>query len=136
MTAAFVDSNVLVYHLAVNHPDFSPRSTAFIMRLSAGETRALCTSTVIMEVSFVLERLMRIPRTNVANDLTEFVSLPAVEFDFRESLIRAIAFWKANGPLSLPDAYHLVFSKDAGLDRIYTFDRKMNRYPGVERIEP
>lgn len=64
------------------------------------------------------------------------MSFPAIEFDFRQTILNAIDIWNKNGPLSLPDAYHLVFAKDVGLDRIYTFDKKMNRYPGVERIEP
>lgn len=136
MTTAFIDSNIIVYHLAGNHSDHSPRSTALLDRLSRGEAHAWCTSTVIMEAAFVLERVLRVPRIHIAAALVEIVSLPAVEFDYRQSILRAIDFWEHNGPLSLPDAYHLVFAKDVGLDSIYTFDRKMNRYPGVERIEP
>jgi predicted nucleic acid-binding protein len=91
---------------------------------------------VLIEAAFVLERVLRIPRASIASALSEFVAFPFVQFDFRESILRAIDLWKMNGPLSLPDAYHLVFAKDRGLDRIYTFDKKMNRYPGIERIEP
>lgn len=30
----------------------------------------------------------------------------------------------------------MALSRSHGITRIYTFDRKMNRDPGVERIEP
>ncbi len=133
---AFIDSNILVYHLAGNHADHSPRSTALLDRLSRGDERAWCTSTVIMETAFVLERVIRVPRAHIAPALVDIVSLPTVEYDHRQSLLRAIDLWQRHGPLSLPDAFHLIFAKDAGLKHIYTFDKKMNRYPGVDRIEP
>lgn len=133
---SFIDSNILVYHFAGNHPEYSPRATALVNRLERAEEAGWCTSTVIMETAFVLERTLRVPRDLIANALVEFVSIPAITFDFRELLLSAIDIWKANGPLSLPDAYHLSFANAQGLDRIYTFDRKMNRFPGVERIEP
>lgn len=136
MTSSFIDSNILVYYFADNHPDHSPRCTALMERLDRGEESAWCTSTVIMETAFVLERSLRIPRHLVARALADLVSLPAINFDFREIILEAIALWEAKGPLSLPDAYHLVFAKHHELTRIYTFDRKMNRYEGVNRVEP
>ena len=136
MKPAFIDSNIIVYHLAGNHPRFSPRSTALVQRLSRGEEAAVCTSTAVIEASFVIERVLRVPRSQAAPALRNLVSISAIEFDFRQAIIDAIDLWRENGPLSLPDAYHLIFARDAGLDRIYTFDTKMGRYPGVERLEP
>lgn len=136
MTHSFIDSNVLVYYFSDNHPDHSPRSAALINRLDRGEETALCTSTVIIETAFVLERTMRVPRHLVARALADFVSIPTITFDFRDTILEAISLWEENSPLSLPDAYHLAYTRARGLDRIYTFDRKMNRYPGVERVEP
>lgn len=136
MTQSFIDSNILVYYFTDNHPNYSPRSAALINRLDRREETALCTSTVIMETAFVLERTMRVPRHLVARALADFVSIPTIDFDFRDTILEAISLWAENGPLSLPDAYHLAFTKEQGLTRIYTFDRKMNRYPGVERVEP
>lgn len=136
MIRSFIDSNILVYYFTDNHPDHSPRCVALMDRLDRGEEAALCTSTVIMETAFVLERALRIPRHRIAPALRDFVSIPAISFDFRDIILEAISIWTENGPLSLPDAYHLAFAKEHGLSRIYTFDRKMNRYHGVERVEP
>jgi predicted nucleic acid-binding protein len=136
VTPSFIDSNILVYYFTGNHPDYSPRCAALLDRLDRGEETAWCTSTVIMETAFVLERPLSIPRHLIAPALSDFVSIPAISFDFRDTILQAISIWAGNGPLSLPDAYHLAFTEQQGLSRIYTFDRKMNRYPGVERIEP
>ncbi len=136
MMPSFIDSNILVYYFADNHPDNSPRCAALMDRLDRGEESTWCTSSVIMETAFVLERSLRVPRHLAARALAEFVSIPEISFDFRGIILDAIQLWEENGPLSLPDAYHLAFAKHQGLTHIHTFDRKMNRYPGVERIEP
>lgn len=137
MTHSFIDSgNILVYYFTDNHPDHSPRCAALMDRLDHGQETALCASTVIMETAFVLERAMHVPRHLIARALADFLSIPTIAFDFRDTIIEAISLWAENGPLSLPDAYHLAFAKEQGLTRIYTFDRKMSRYPGIERVEP
>lgn len=44
--------------------------------------------------------------------------------------------WYSRGRLSFVDCYHLALTKEFGMTQIYTFDKKMDRYPGVARIEP
>lgn len=53
-----------------------------------------------------------------------------------DALQSALAFWTRHGGLSFVDCFHLAMAAQAGLDYIYTFDQKMDRYPGVTRIEP
>ena len=51
-------------------------------------------------------------------------------------IAEGVDFWLENPPLSFADCYHLALASHLGLGHIYTFDKKMGRYPGVERIEP
>jgi hypothetical protein len=44
--------------------------------------------------------------------------------------------WSTQGPLSFADCFHLALTRQLGMTRIVTFDQKMDRYPGVERVEP
>lgn len=136
MTHVFLDTNILVYHLMQNHEVYSLRSSRLIDDLLAGKTTASCTSTVILETTYVLEKGFRVPRDVSHPALTEFVRIPTIRFDFRTPLLEALDFWRAQAPLSFADCYHLVLTKAFGLDAICTFDRRMNRFPGVERIEP
>ena len=41
-----------------------------------------------------------------------------------------------NTSLSFADAYHLVLMKRLGLTEIVTFDKRIERTPGIKRIEP
>ncbi len=136
MNGVFIDTNILVYHLAQNHESFSPRSSALLDDLAAGRTTATCASTVIVETVYVLEKGFLVPRAVAYSALKSIVSMPAIEFDFREALLAALDSWNSQSPLSFADCYHLALAKVLGVNAIYTFDRKMNRYPGVERIEP
>lgn len=59
-----------------------------------------------------------------------------LESDHPEACVEALRLWAEQGPLSFADCFHLALTKQLGMARIDTFDRKMGRYPGVERIEP
>ncbi|MBI3965357.1 MAG: PIN domain-containing protein [Chloroflexi bacterium] len=41
-----------------------------------------------------------------------------------------------NNGLSFVDAYHLVLMKQLKLTEIVTFDKRIERMPGIKRIEP
>jgi len=51
-------------------------------------------------------------------------------------VIDALEIWTKQSPLDYADCYHLALTKDLGMTEIYTFDRKMDCFPGVERVEP
>lgn len=136
MNSGFIDSNILVYHLLQNHPDHSERSSDLISRLGQGHVRGACSSTAILETIYVLEKGYRVPRYAAYPHLRDIVSIPSIEFDSRDAILEALEFWKDHSPLSFADCFHLALAKQLGMDRIYTFDRKMDRFPGVERVEP
>ena len=136
MTACFLDTNVLVYHLMQNHADHAPRSSRLVDRLATGEDVAWCSSTVILETTFVLERGFRISRSDIHDPLRELVTLPAITFEHRGAILDALEFWRDNAPLSFADCYHLALTKHLDLERLCTFDERMDRFPGVTIIEP
>jgi predicted nucleic acid-binding protein len=135
LTVGFLDTNVLVYHSLQNHPHHSPRCTALLLALAEGKYQAHCSSTVVLEAIYVLEKVYGVPRGDTYSTIHDLASIPSIQFDNRQAILDALEFWKDNTPLSFEDCFHLVLTKHLGLDSIYTFDKKMNRYPGVTRIE-
>lgn len=89
-----------------------------------------------MECTYVLHQQFSAPREEIAPLLTNIISLPHVDCDFKSSLLRSLSFWQDNPGLDFADCYHLALTKELGMTQIYSFDKKMDRYPGVERIEP
>lgn len=54
----------------------------------------------------------------------------------KSAIKEALALWQEHSALDYADCCHLTLTKALGMSRIYTFDRKMNRYPDVERVKP
>jgi predicted nucleic acid-binding protein len=51
-------------------------------------------------------------------------------------VLDAFEVWRSQPPLDYADCYHPALTKALGMPGIYTFDRKMDRFPGVKRVEP
>jgi predicted nucleic acid-binding protein len=133
---AFLDANVLIYHLVQPDHEHSAPSTALLGRIRGGEERAYLPSTVIAECAFVCTRVYEAGNKPIAVALLEILSYPGISTDHPEALAAGLDLWRSQGPLSFADCFHLALAKQLGMTRIYSFDRKMDRYPGVERVEP
>lgn len=133
---SFIDTNVLVYHLVQDHREFSPRSSRLFNTLRLGQAAAYVSSTVIFECIYVCQGAYDVPNEPLAQALIEILSFAGLRSDHADALVDALSLWSRQGPLSFADCFHLALTRDLGMTRIYTFDKKMDRYPGVSRIEP
>ena len=131
-----IDSNVLIYAIGGSHPIFSPRCGDLLLRMAAGEISLACAATAIFETIHIIHKRNGMPRIGTAATLLEILTLPAFLIDHRDALVDALHFWVEQPALDFADCYHVALTKSLGLDAIYTFDKKMDRYPGVGRMEP
>lgn len=131
-----IDTNVLVYHLVGKSGDLSKRSSALMLRLKADSEKAYLPVTAVFECIYTCQSLGEIPNEALADVLLEILDFPGIVTDRQQALVDALRFWRGQGPLSFADCYHLALTEELGMTEIYTFDKKMDRYPGVERIEP
>lgn len=136
MTAVFIDTNVFIYHLTDNHPEFSPRCSALLGDVEAGRIQAYTAITAIDETFRVLSRTFGISREASGAMFTAILELPSIQIDHRSAVLQSIEFWQRQPPLSFVDCYHLALAAEMGMTQVYSFDKKMDRFSGVERIEP
>ena len=134
MTLPFLDTNVLLRHLLADHPEQSPRATAFLARVERGELRVRTADTVIFEVVFVLQRHYRVQKTAIRDQLGALLDLPGIVLPGKRRLRRVFDLYV---DLNLPfaDAYHAVLMASWKLSEIATFDREFDRVPGMRRLE-
>ncbi|MDQ3541718.1 MAG: type II toxin-antitoxin system VapC family toxin [Chloroflexota bacterium] len=132
----FLDTNILVRHLVRDNPDQATRATALMEAVADYEIRIRLPDTVVFETIFTLQRVYSIPKVEIADELSTIIDHPGVMLDHKESLLKALTFWRGIDGLSFADCYHLALAADLGLTEIYSFDRKMDSYPGVARVEP
>lgn len=136
MVRSFIDSNIFIYHLTRNHPDYSPRCSALMKEIEAGSIEAITAVTAVDEVLRVLTRTFGHTRADAAEAMSLLMSQPEFHIDHRSAVLDAMDFWSVQSPLSFVDCYHLALTHHLGMTQIYTFDKKMGRHPGVDRLEP
>ncbi len=91
---------------------------------------------MIFEAIHLLHGRLSLPRGDIAWALKDLINLPGFVMSDEAAVISALDFWVQQSPLDFADCYHLALTAELGMTQIYTFDKKMDRYPGVERIEP
>ena len=131
----FLDTNVFLRHVRQDHPDHSPRATAYFARIEQGELIVRTAETVIFETVFTLQSLYQQPREAIRDTLLPLIDLPGVLLDGKARLHRAFALYM-DRRLSFADCFHVALMEELGLTEIVSFDRGFDRVPGVRRVEP
>jgi predicted nucleic-acid-binding protein len=134
--SAFLATNVLLRHILQDQPDQSSRATALFHKAGSGEVSLYAADSVIFEAVYILSKQFGATRHEIAESLQEALDIPAFIVSNRDALQSALTFWTPHGGLSFVDCFHLAMAAQLGLDHIYTFGQKMDRYPGVSQIEP
>lgn len=131
-----IDTNILLRHFLQDHDDHSPRASALLHAVRKGEAKIFCPATVIFESIHVLHGRTKIPRADISWALSNLIALPNFVMEQMPVVTAALEFWANQSPLDYANCCHLALTKELGIAQIFTFDRKMDRFPGVERIEP
>lgn len=135
MALAFLDSNIILRHLLGDHPEHSPRATAFLQRVEQGETHVRTADTVIFEVVFTLQRQYHQPKATIREVVLPLVDLPGIILPGKRRFRKVFDVY-VDLNLSFADAYHAVLMQQLKLNWIVTFDREFDRVAGIQRLEP
>ena len=135
MALPFLDTNVLLRHLLQDHPQQSPRSTAYLARVEHGEIKVRTADTVIFETVFTLQRQYGVPKADIRDNLLPLLELPGIVLPGKRRLRKVFDLYV---DLNLPfaDAYHVALMQRLGLRHIVSFDKEFYRVPGVTCVEP
>jgi len=135
MALPFLDTNVLLRHLLQDHPQQSPRSTAYLARIEHGEIKVRTADTVVFETVFTLQRQYGVPKEEIRDNLLPILELPGIVLPGKRRLRKVFDLYV---DLNLPfaDAYHVALMQRLGLRHIVSFDKEFSRVPGVARVEP
>lgn len=131
----FLETNVFLRHLRQDHPDHSPRATAYLARIERGEIRARIAQTVIFETVFTLQRFYRQPKPAIRDAFLPLIELPGIVLPGKRRLRKAFGYYVDHN-VSFADAYHAALVEHLKLDGIVSFDRDFDRIPGIQRLEP
>ena len=131
MTAAFLDTNVLIRHLTGDPPAMAARATRHL----AGATSLVLSDLIVAEVCFVLESVYEAPRAQVASSLRSLFALSSVVVVDLELLHRTVEIYE-HDRLDFAEAYLVASAERSGVGAVVSFDRSIDRVGTVRRIEP
>ena len=135
MALPLLDTNIFLRHLRADHPEHSPRATAYLTRIEQGELKARTSDIVIFETVYTLQRLYKQPKAAIRDALLPLIELPGIvlpgKLRYRDKFD---IYTEQNTPFA--DAYLAVLMKSLKLTEIVSFDRDFDRISGITRIEP
>lgn len=135
MALPFVDTNVFLRHLRDDHPDFSPRATAYLARVERGELKIRISDTVVFETVYTLERFYKVPKHDIRSALLPLIALPGIVLPGKRWLDNVFSYY-VDYNIPFADAYHAVQVERFQLAQIVSFDRDYDKIPGMQRVEP
>ncbi len=136
MTAiVFLDTNIFLRHLRADHPDQSPRATAYLTRIERGELKARITDTVIFETVFTLERYYHQPKAAIRDAFLPLIELPGIVLPGKRRFRKVFTYYVEHN-VSFADAYHAVVMEEQKLTTILSFDKGYDRIQSITRKEP
>ena len=128
---AFVDTNVLVWHLTGDPPAQARRATHYL----GGADELLMADLIAAEVVYVLESYYEVPRRQVAETMRAVLAFPAVRVVDPGLLQRAIEVYEVHR-LDFAEAYLVASAERTGVGVVVSFDRAIDRVGTVRRDEP
>lgn len=128
---AFIDTNVIIRHLTGDPADMAARATAFL----ADADELLLSDLIVAETVYVLESFYEVPRAEVARLVRSVVGFPTMRTLDSALLLRSLEIYEIHG-IDFAEAYLAASAEIAGIRRIASFDRSLDRITTITRIEP
>jgi predicted nucleic acid-binding protein len=134
MALLFLDTNILLRHLRQDHPEHSPRATAFLKRIEQGAVKVRTSDTVIFETVFTLERSYHQEKAAIRDTLLPLLELPGIVLPAKRRYRKVFTLYLEKN-ISFADAYHAVLMEQLNLTEIVTFDTDFDKIKGISRVK-
>ena len=127
------DTNVLIRFL-VRDDERQARRAAVLIERAIGEGQGVFVSDVVLaETTWVLDRAYGFKRNEIATALRGLVSARDVGFADRDLIARALRGFEG-GRSGFADYLIREQARSAGCDTVHTFDRKLLREDGFDKV--
>ncbi|MFT4288802.1 PIN domain-containing protein [Nocardioides sp.] len=131
MAAASLDANLVLRWLL----DDVPAQTARVQRLLDTGVALRLADVALVEVTYVLERVLRLSRGLVADYVEAVLALGTVEVD-RATWHSAVSAYRSHPKLSIADCFLAADAAATGSTPLYTFDATLARQLSEAELPP
>lgn len=120
-----VDANVILRYLLGDHPEYFEKANAFMSQLKVGEAHAYIPEGVLIECVYVLLKVYRVPRDEIADKLVALLSYKGVRSDNRTLLIKSLQVFNEQN-VDIVDAIVHVTAEERGW-QLLSFDKDLGK---------
>jgi len=124
-----VDTNVILRYLVEDPSTIDPRFEgvySFFAKLEKGELMAELVELVLFQSYFVLTSYYQVPRPEAAEKLERLVMFKGLCTPEKDVILACLKMLQTEN-LDIVDAYLLAWSKQHGLDSVYSFDNDLKK---------
>jgi predicted nucleic acid-binding protein len=129
-----LDANVLLRFLRNDHREFSPRAQALVQGANDGRAILEVSAVTVAEVFYALRASYGVGRRLAARTLAEMLTAPAFRVAERDRVLDALQRVQAAN-VDFGDAYLAATAAENG-GKIMSFDRDLDKFADVKRVEP
>ncbi len=130
-----VDANVVIRHIADDHPDHAPRAHRLFDAIRAGSVWVTIEDVTLAEIVWTLSSYYRMDRGNIADALLELMQPDGIISQNKAEAQLALVLFRQHN-LDFADALLAAKALAGGDKEIASFDHDFDRIPGVIRREP
>jgi len=131
MTAAWLDTNVIVRFLTNDPAPLAQRAHRLLARAEAGDITLRLTPIIVAEIVWVLRTIYRREPAEIAAGLSALLKADGIAAEQRDTLLEALDLMVGE-KVAFPDAYVAVSARQAD-EPVCTFDAGFKRL-GVELL--
>ncbi|MCL4322682.1 MAG: PIN domain-containing protein [Deltaproteobacteria bacterium] len=125
-TIKIVDTNVILRYLLNDNEEQFKIVKSFFDNVKTGRMRAVILESVIFETVYVLLKVYKIPKKEIADTLKDLLSFKGVINKDAGRLIDALSYYNIYNDLSLLDCFICVKSKELKIDML-SFDKNLHK---------
>jgi predicted nucleic-acid-binding protein len=136
MADFFVDTNVFLRFLTNDDATKAQRAEALFKKAIAGKLKLETSVLVIAEIIWTLESFYRLAKADIAEKVGIILNTPNLRCPSADVVLEALDIYVTKN-VDFIDAFHGVMLRDAGIQRILTYDKKhFERMDWLSVVEP
>lgn len=129
-----IDANVILRYLRKDHPELSPRAFEILSAVEDGEATVICDPVNLGEVIWVLRSRYGLSNEEIVEGLEPIFEMDGFVMPNKERYHLALRFF-ATEIRHFGDACACAAAIQDCDGRLYSFDKKLSRVPGITRSE-
>lgn len=129
-----LDTNIILRFILRDHPTYSPKAEVIIKKIDAGEIKVYISWPTILEIVFVLQNSIKLPKREITEKLLPIFHLENVSLEHGK-LLDSIFGYYVDKNISLTDAYNATLMLKKKVKYIYSFDSDFDKFSQIKRLE-